>query len=215
MKSNEQEVTKVLLADDHARVRAGIRKLLNSTDDIHVIGEASDGEEALRMAQELEPDVLLLDVEMPNMNGKEVAAVLTENQSPVRILALSAHDDSQYILGMLNNGASGYVMKEEVPEILVKAVRGVARGERDWVSRRVAKKLSRGTKPGSINREGFTLRELQILRGIVEGTPDQVLAEELNISERTVQNHIQTICSKARVKTRQELIEYTIQNKLT
>jgi two-component system, NarL family, response regulator DegU len=136
------EVTRVLLADDHARVRAGIRKLLNSTDDIQVIGEASDGEEAFRMAQELEPDVLLLDVEMPNMNGKEVAALLTENQSPVRILALSAHDDSQYILGMLNNGASGYVMKEEVPEILVKAVRGVARGERDWVSGRVAKKLN-------------------------------------------------------------------------
>jgi two-component system, NarL family, response regulator DegU len=81
------EVTRVLLADDHARVRAGIRKLLNSTDDIQVIGEASDGEEAFRMAQELEPDVLLLDVEMPNMNGKEVAALLTENQSPVRILA--------------------------------------------------------------------------------------------------------------------------------
>jgi DNA-binding NarL/FixJ family response regulator len=133
-----EDATRVVLADDHARIRAGIRSILDKAPDIVVVGEASDGVEALALVNDLSPDVLLLDVEMPRMNGKEVANRLRDESSPVRILAVSAHGERQYILGMLNNGVSGYIMKEDAPEHLVRAVRGVARGEKRWVSQRVA-----------------------------------------------------------------------------
>lgn len=138
----ELETTRVILADDHPKVRAGIRNLLEKAPDIEIIGEAGDGEEALRLVEDLSPDVLLLDVEMPLMTGVEVARRLKEEGSSVRILALSAYQDRQYIQGMLANGASGYLTKEEVPEKIVRAVRGVARGEEEWVSRRAANRLN-------------------------------------------------------------------------
>lgn len=138
----DSKKTRVVLADDHAKVRAGIRSLLDGTPDIVVVGEAGDGREALELVEKLSPDILLLDIEMPSMNGTEVAAKLLEKESTVRILALSAHDDSQYVLGMLNNGASGYLTKEEVPESLIHAVRGVAKGEKGWVSSRIAKSIA-------------------------------------------------------------------------
>ncbi len=121
--------TRVVLADDHAIIRSGIRSLLNKAPDIEVVGEASTGVEALRLVRELAPDVLLLDMEMPEMNGLEVARQLRAAGSPVRILALSAYDDKQYILGMLASGAAGYLLKEEAPKIIVAAVRRAAHGE--------------------------------------------------------------------------------------
>ncbi|HLE16569.1 MAG TPA: response regulator transcription factor [Anaerolineales bacterium] len=131
--------TRVLLADDHARIRAGIRQLLSNLPDILVIGEAGDGEEALQLVEKLAPDVLLLDVEMPRKNGQQVAMELRDRKSKVRVLALSAYDDRNYIEGMLESGASGYLTKDEVPEVLIEALRGVARGEDGWVSKRVGK----------------------------------------------------------------------------
>ena len=126
---------RVALADDHAAIRTGVRNRLETAPDIVVVGEASDGAEALRMVEELAPDVLLLDVEMPGMTGVEVASRLQARGSPVRILALSAYDDEQYISGMLANGAAGYLTKEESLERVAEAVRGVARGETDWLMR--------------------------------------------------------------------------------
>lgn len=139
----ETEITRVVLAEDHPRVRAGIRTLLQNASDIVVVGEASDGVEALNLVKTLSPDILLLDMEMPRMNGSQVAAILHEEESPVRILALSAYDDRQYIHSMLKNGASGYITKEEVPEILVNAVRGIAKGEKGWFSKRASEKINR------------------------------------------------------------------------
>jgi DNA-binding NarL/FixJ family response regulator len=136
------KTTRVVLADDHPMVRTAIRKLLEKAGDIEVIGEADDGAEALRLVEDLDPDVLLLDMEMPGLNGVQVARQLQSVGSPVSILALSAYDDQQYILGMLASGAAGYLTKEEALHILVEAVRGVARGERGWVSRWVAAKLA-------------------------------------------------------------------------
>jgi DNA-binding NarL/FixJ family response regulator len=134
--------TRVILADDHATVRAGVRTILNHADDIEVVGEASNGVEAIQLVHQLEPDVLLLDMEMPLLNGIEVARQLNAENSPVRILALSAFDDRNYIQGVMENGAAGYLTKEEVPEFIVKAVRSVARGEKGWFSRRVARQMA-------------------------------------------------------------------------
>jgi DNA-binding NarL/FixJ family response regulator len=118
---------RVVLADDHPIVRSGIRNLIEKANDIEVVGEANDGTQALRLVQELAPDVLLLDMEMPGLTGTEVARRLKGALPPVYILALSAYDDKQYILGLLSSGAAGYLTKEEVPEAIVEAVRGVSR----------------------------------------------------------------------------------------
>ncbi len=140
---SEMKTIRVVLAEDHPVVREGIRTLLERAPDLVVVAEASDGQEALRLVEEMAPDVLLLDMEMPGLTGVEVARRLQAARSPVRILALSSHDDDQYIFGLLEAGAAGYLLKEEATEAIVAAVRGVARGEVGWLSRPVAQKVMR------------------------------------------------------------------------
>jgi DNA-binding NarL/FixJ family response regulator len=136
------QTIRVVLADDHAGVRGSIRRILESAADIEVVGEAVNGSEALRLVEELAPDVLLLDMEMPGLKGLDVARQLRAAASAVYILALSAYDDRQYIQGMLANGAAGYLTKDEAPLVLVQAMRSVSRGERGWISGRAASKLA-------------------------------------------------------------------------
>jgi len=133
---------RVILVDDHPAIRKGVRRILESAPDMKVVGEAGNGADGLRLVEELHPDVLLLDMELPGMKGLDVARRLRADDSPVPILALSAHDDRQYIEGMLANGAAGYLVKEEAGEFLIEAVRGVARGWQGWISPRVASKIS-------------------------------------------------------------------------
>ena len=125
------KTTRVVLADDHPIVRASIRRLLEKADDIEVVGEAGDGIETIRLVEELAPDVLLLDVEMPGMKGFEVARRLMAAGASVRILALSAYDDKQYILAMLASGATGYLTKAEAPQTIIHAVREAVEGRTD------------------------------------------------------------------------------------
>lgn len=202
--------TSVLLVDDHPVVRAGIRQLLEKAPDIVVVGEASNGDEALKMVDNLRPDVLLLDMEMPGLNGSEVAQKLQTSGSPVRILALSAHDDKQYIQELLSNGASGYLVKEEVPEAIVEAVRGVARGEQGWVSRRVAAQMSSWMREETEERMGLTGREVQVLKAVVDGLTNQEIGLALGISEKTVEKHLEGVFTKLGVASRVEAAVHAV-----
>ncbi len=137
---------KVLVAEDNTIIRAGIRRLLNQSQEIEVIGEARNGEEALQLVGASEADILLLDVEMPVLSGIEVARALKKERRPIRILALSAYDDQEYIRAMLLNGASGYLLKDEAPERIIEAVKGVAQGETSWLSPQVQAALKKKRK---------------------------------------------------------------------
>ncbi|MEA4908498.1 MAG: response regulator transcription factor [Chloroflexi bacterium] len=129
---------RVVLADDHAVMRIGIRNLLSRSPDIEVVGEGSNGLEAIELVNKFKPDVLVLDMEMPIMDGVEAARRLRESQSPVKILALSSYNDKYYILSLLEQGAAGYLTKDENPNTIIEAVRSVANGKRGWLSRKAA-----------------------------------------------------------------------------
>jgi DNA-binding NarL/FixJ family response regulator len=207
---------RVILADDHPVTRGGIRNLLERAPDIAVIGEANDGAEALRLVQELNPDVLLLDMEMPGFKGVEVAQQLQAAQSPVRILALSAYNDKQYILELLASGASGYLIKEEVPETIIEAVRGVARGEQGWVSRRVAAQMVNWTREeeGTPEKMGLTEREMSVLRLVATGKTNQEIGLALGISEKTVEKHLEGVFGKLGVASRVEAAVWAVRTGL-
>lgn len=196
---------RVLLVDDHPIVRSGIRNILSAAQDIAVIGEASSGNEAIRLIEELNPDVVLLDMELPDMSGKEVASHLQKQASSPHILALSAHDDEKYIQSLLAHGASGYLIKEEVPEFILEAVRGVAKGEQGWLSRKVAAKMSsilQNEDPQS--KKGLTPREAEVLKGVVAGKTNQEIGLDLGISEKTVEKHLDGVFNKLGVASRVE-----------
>lgn len=195
---------RVILADDHPVVRDGIRKLLDEAVGIDVVGEASNGAEALELVLAQKPDVLLLDMELPVMSGDEVAQKINESGSDVRILVLSAHDDREYIQQLLAKGASGYLMKEEVPENIVEAVRGVARGEKGWVSRRVAAQMSTWMEDDRHGQMPLSPREIEVLQGVVAGKTNQEIGFELGISDKTVEKHLDAIFTKLNVASRVE-----------
>jgi DNA-binding NarL/FixJ family response regulator len=207
LKTGSNNVARVALADDHDRVRAGIRNLLERASDIVVVAEAKDGWEALDVVRMHKPDVLILDMEMPHLNGNEVAQKLKEEASPVRIIALSAHEDTQYILGMLENGASGYLMKEEAPEILLKAVRSVARGESGWLSSRVAEKLESYKRSTLKKSKTFTQREVEILRRMANELSVEEIAEALDIRENIVERYIEILRMKLEASSDKQLLE--------
>ncbi|MDQ3855113.1 MAG: response regulator transcription factor [Chloroflexota bacterium] len=201
---------RVLLADDHPVVRGGIKALLEVAEDIAVVGEASDGAEALRLAREMQPDVLVLDMELPEMSGAEVAERLAGSAHPVRVLALSAYDRENYITETLEAGAAGYLTKDEAPGHIVEAVRGVARGQDGWVSRRVAAKMIQRAKVRSRNQtpaqSALSPREQEVLELLAGGIPNPEIASTLFISEGTVRNHVTSIYNKLGARTRAEAV---------
>jgi len=136
--------TSVVLAEDNDFVRKGIRRLLDIAQNIEVVGEAGDGVEAIRLVKKLTPDVLLLDVELPRINGIEVARQVSRFTEKTHILVLSAYDDPEYIQAMLANGVAGYLTKDEAPRRIVQAILGVAQGEKGWISPQVEKKIKKG-----------------------------------------------------------------------
>ncbi len=205
---------RVLLVDDHPVVRTGIRALLQSAPGIVVIAEAKSAAEGLALVEQLQPDVLLLDMEMPEMSGVEVAKQLQAATSPVKVLALSAYDDIQYVRSLLANGAAGYLTKEEAPEMIIEAVRGVARGETGWLSRRVAAKMTTWIRQDQMKEGALSNREMEVLQHIVAGSTNQEVAHALKISEKTVEKHVSAILNKMGVSSRVEAAVQAVQQGL-
>ncbi len=184
-------VIHVVLADDHPFVRTGIRNILKRISDIQVIGEASNGLQALKLVDSLEPDVLVLDMEMPGMKGIDVARELRAKGSKLPILALSAYEDKQFILGMLASGAAGYLIKEEVPETIVRAIEGVAHGEQGWVSRRVAARIAvwlEGEKPEILKIDE---RTIWMLRLLLAGRSNREISKSVGIPTDEVDKQLE------------------------
>lgn len=201
----------VLLVDDHPVIRSGIRTLLEKEGDINIVGEAENGHQAVQMATELLPNVIILDMEIPGMNGIEVARQLRKDGAPGRVLALSGHSDIYYIEQLLAAGASGYLVKEEAPTNILEAVRGVARGEQGWLSRQVLVQIATSMTTGRQERgQELTAREMEVLRGVTAGKTNKGIAEALQISEKTVEKHMDSILGKLKVASRVEAAVYAV-----
>ncbi len=209
------KLVRVLIVDDHDIVRAGIRMLLDAQPDMAVIGEASNGKEAVEMVSSMEPDVVLMDISMPGMTGIEATRAIKQTNSRVEIVGFTMHAEDRYFFQLLQAGASGYVVKGAAPHELLDAVRAASRGEAyihpslqrkligDYVSR------AEGNDQGSM-LEDLTERELEVLRLIVDGLTSREIAESLVISQNTVERHRQNIMAKLGLHNRAELVRYAI-----
>jgi DNA-binding NarL/FixJ family response regulator len=203
--NRRRQFIKVLLADDHPVVRIGIRSLIEDSGDLKVVGEAVTGREALNFMKTLFPDVLILDMNLPDMDGIDVIQEMRVENINMPVLALSAHDDEEYVNALIDGGLAGYVVKEEAPEMLVSAVRAVANGEKGWISRRIMDSMTiRKYEKDNFSRLGLTKREYEVLKIIAHGKTNQEIALTLGISEKTVERHIQGVYSKLGVVSRVE-----------
>lgn len=194
---------RVVIADDHPVVRAGIRDLLEAAADVEVVAEAETGAEALEKVEAELPDVLLLDVEMPELSGVEVAQHLQEEASPVRLLALSSYDDQEYVQGLLKAGASGYLTKEHAPELILESVRAVAQGQVRWFVQ---------PDPSADDHPDLTRREEEILRFMARGASNTEIAESLHVAESTVRKHATRIYRKIGAESGREAVAWAWQS---
>jgi two-component system response regulator NreC len=207
-----------MLADDHEILRAGLRMLLQAQPDMELVAEASTGSEAIELAQTHEPDVILMDVSMPDMDGVETTRRLRVCCPPVAVLALTIHEEDDYLFQMLEAGASGYIPKRAAPDDLVQAIRSVHRGEvylhSSMVSVLVRDYLQRGSVVAEADLSSLTGREREVLTLIAEGLTNKQIGEQLDISPKTVARHRDNIAQKLNLSSRAELTRYAIQNGL-
>lgn len=213
---------KLVIADDHALLRQGIKNVLELEADFQVVGEAGDGEEAIKRITELMPDIVLLDINMPKLNGLEVTRKLRDSQSRARVIILTIHDDESYVLEVVKAGAAGYLLKDIEPSMLIKAIRTVYEGESfiyptlakklfGQIARGEDKKVALGHKRGE---ERLTEREIEVLQLIAQGMSNQEMAQKLYLSEKTVKNHLTNIFRKINVTDRTQAVLYAIKHKI-
>ncbi|MBZ5566433.1 MAG: response regulator transcription factor [Acidobacteriia bacterium] len=209
---------RILIADDHPIFRDGLRRLLESEPDLRVVGEAADGAEAVALAQELKPDILLLDLAMPGMPGLEALRELSLAKSPVRTILLTASVERPQIVEALQLGARGVVLKESATQLLLKSITAVMAGSY-WVGRDSVPDLQQlvlgkfaPEQPG--NRYGLTRREMQMVAAIVEGSSNREMAQKFNVREDTVKHHLTSIFAKLGVSTRLELALFALEHRL-
>jgi DNA-binding NarL/FixJ family response regulator len=210
--------TTVMLADDHQIVRQGLRAILNAVPDFRLVGEASDGLEAVRLAEELRPDVLVLDLSMPGLDGLEVARQVTKRAPRPRVVVLSMYSDEAYVHKSLQAGATAYVLKDAGAEQLVQAIRSAARGVRYFspplTADAVEEYVRRVEHPLEDPKEILTSREREVLHLTVEGHSGADIAERLFISPRTVETHRANLMRKLGVRNQKELVRFAVERGL-
>src|SRR5437660_7502349 len=209
---------RVLIADDHPIVRDGLNKLLSLEDDFDVVGEAADGREVLDKVQELDPDVLLLDLRMPNLDGLSTLQAMSQLNKHTRVIVLTASEDKNEFVQAMKLGCSGIVLKQTAPELIVKSIRKVHGGEIWLDSHTTAAVMWQFAAPGEIGsgsgksreRSPLSQREREIVQLVAQGYKNKEMAEKMFISEQTVKNHLHNIFDKLGVSHRLELALYAI-----
>jgi two-component system, NarL family, response regulator NreC len=210
-------VIKVLIVDDHAIVRAGLRALIKAEADLELIGEATGGLEAIEKVQSLIPDVLVLDLSMPDMDGLAVTRKLKETQSRCSILILTVHEDEALLREAIKIGAAGYIIKHAAEGELISAIRSVHRGEMYVHPKMIRSLIQTNTKVANQSdeiQETLTGREEEILKLIVQGYTNRQMADELSISVRTVEGHRANLTEKLGIRSRVELLRYARDKKI-
>jgi two-component system response regulator NreC len=205
----------ILLADDHGVLRAGLRALLSAEGDLEVVGEAGSGDEVLRLAPQLLPDLVLLDLNMPGPGGIEVTRQLRSQSENIRILVLTVHEDEGLVQEAINAGASGYIIKRAVESELINAIQAVARGEiyiHPSMTRALLREPTARSPSPTCAWEPLTPRENDVLRLIVLGYTNRQAADELGLSVRTVESHRANLMGKLGLKSRVELVRWAADN---
>jgi two-component system response regulator NreC len=205
--------TEVLLVDDHEVVRSGLQMLLESEPEVAIVGNAASGKEALEAAAKLQPDVIVMDIGLPDISGIEATQQIKDQWPDIAVVALTIHEDEEYFFQMLDAGASGYIPKRAAPEELLTAIRAAARGE-VYLYPSLAKLLVKDylTEPDQEQDrlDGLTDREQEVLELVAEGSTNREIGQQLNISHKTVARHRENIMQKLNLHSRVELVKYAI-----
>ncbi len=213
------EQISLLLVDDHEVVRSGLRMLLENESDLKIVGEASDGNQAMELAEKLNPDVVIMDITLPDISGIDATRQIKRSNPDVAVVALTIHEDQQYFFEMLQAGASGYVPKRAAPDDLIMAIRAAYRGE-TYIYPSLAKLLvsdflSRGSEDSAKETMiGLTPREKEVLALLADGKTNEEIASFLTISVHTVARHRENLMGKLGLHNRSELVKYAIRKGL-
>ena len=206
---------RIVIADDHAIVREGLKRIVSLVDDMQVTGEAADGTEVMQRVRELSFDVLMLDLSMPGRSGMELIKLVHAEKPKLRILVLSMHQELQYAVRAIKSGASGYLTKESAPSLLEQAIRKLAGGGA-FISAEVAEQLALGAMPGGegLPHENLSNREFEVLRLLVAGTSVTDISLRLKLSVKTVSSHKANLMHKMGLSNQSELIRYALKHGL-
>jgi DNA-binding NarL/FixJ family response regulator len=206
----------IVIADDHAIVREGLKRIVSSAEGLEVVGEAANGIEALQRVRELQFDVLMLDLSMPGRSGMELIKMIRAEKPRLRILVLSMHQEMQYAVRAIKSGASGYLTKESAPAQLEQAIRKIAAGGA-FISSEVAEQLALGAMPGNaaVPHESLSNREFEVFRLLAAGVSVTGIAGQLNLSVKTVSTHKANLMQKMNLGNSSELVRYAIRHGLT
>lgn len=207
---------RVMIVDDHSLIREGLKQLLEFDGSIKVVGEAANGVECLENLEKYDPEVLLLDINMPEMNGIEVLKKMKEKQSSVKVLILTVHNELEYLMNAVDIGVEGYIMKDSESAKLKKAIRAVRDGE-NYIQSSLIPALNNQLLNRDVDKDkvaSLTNRELEVLVQVANGMFNKEIATNLNISERTVKNHISNIFKKIEVSDRTQAAVFAIKNNI-
>ncbi len=209
----------VLIADDHSLMRQGLKQILELEEDMQVIGQATNGQEAVDMIKRLKPDVVLMDINMPVMNGIQAIKELREAYVPSKIVVLTIHEDREYLFKTLQTGAEGYVLKDAESSVLLAAIRSVYNGQnyiQPNMTRELVKEFTRVTRNEKRRSDEIPLtdREIEVIELIAEGMLNKQIAQKLFISEKTVKNHVSNIFKKLNVSDRTQAAIYALKHNI-